>query len=40
MHGPMCAFDASMRGFVSKSGQQEILEYVLAHVVMNEHWSR
>ncbi|BDA47345.1 probable gamma-tubulin complex component 6 at C-terminar half [Coccomyxa sp. Obi] len=38
MRGPMCAFDASMRVLVSKSAHQEVLEYVLAHVVMNDHW--
>ena len=38
MRGPMCVFDASMHVLVAKSGHQEVLDYVLAHVVMNDHW--
>ena len=43
MHAPMCAFDAHMRTLVAQSklsADQEVLECVLAHLVMNDHWLK
>ncbi len=43
MHVPLCAFNAHMRTLVSQSKQsadQEVLQCVLAYVVMNDHWVK